>query len=146
MSAIKCTRQTTGADLDVAERTNNTHPHLNMSAQQGTQSPPPERQTGAQLQDPPANGQGVDKSLSKEALQAQLDVGTAATSRTSRSDLLTGHMAETRVQPQEPDGRRREGKVRQDSVQAIVLKWHERIAGERGRMWLPAGMAQLAQT
>jgi hypothetical protein len=33
---------------------------------EGRESPPPERQTGAQLHDPPASGQGVDDATNKE--------------------------------------------------------------------------------
>jgi len=41
---------------------------------QGRQSPPPERQTGAQQRDPPANGQGVnEESNNKEESKAQLE-------------------------------------------------------------------------
>ncbi|KAI1175681.1 hypothetical protein F4777DRAFT_549530 [Nemania sp. FL0916] len=43
------------------------------SKNEGRQSPPPERQTGAQLHDPPASGQGIDKADNKEqANQEQL--------------------------------------------------------------------------
>jgi hypothetical protein len=33
---------------------------------EGRQSPPPERQTGAQQQDPPASGKGTDNADNKE--------------------------------------------------------------------------------
>ncbi|TDZ16874.1 hypothetical protein C8034_v004028 [Colletotrichum sidae] len=33
---------------------------------EGRQSPSPERQTGAQLQDPPASGKGTDDATNKE--------------------------------------------------------------------------------
>ncbi|POR33866.1 Uncharacterized protein TPAR_05940 [Tolypocladium paradoxum] len=33
---------------------------------EGRESPPPERQTGAQLHDPPASGQGTDSAQNKE--------------------------------------------------------------------------------
>ncbi|KAI1423502.1 hypothetical protein F5Y12DRAFT_716303 [Xylaria sp. FL1777] len=36
------------------------------SQNEGRQSPPPERQTGAQLHDPPASGQGTDSADNKE--------------------------------------------------------------------------------
>jgi len=46
-----------------------------MSSQnQGRQSPPPESQTGAQQQDPPASGKGVDDNTSnKEISKAELE-------------------------------------------------------------------------
>jgi hypothetical protein len=37
-----------------------------MSEQEGRQSPPPSRQTGAQMHDTPASGQGIDKADNKE--------------------------------------------------------------------------------
>ena len=37
-----------------------------MSSQEGRQSPPPERQTGAQLNDAPAHGQGTDDAGNKQ--------------------------------------------------------------------------------
>ncbi|KFA54729.1 hypothetical protein S40293_00699 [Stachybotrys chartarum IBT 40293] len=41
---------------------------------EGRQSPPPERQTGAQQQAPPASGKGTDNAENKDkTLQAQLD-------------------------------------------------------------------------
>lgn len=33
---------------------------------EGRQSPPPERQTGAQLKDTPGDGQGIDNAQNKE--------------------------------------------------------------------------------
>ncbi|KAI0139116.1 hypothetical protein F4776DRAFT_618161 [Hypoxylon sp. NC0597] len=43
------------------------------SSNEGRQSPPPERQTGAQLTDAPASGQGTDEAPNKkEAMQDQL--------------------------------------------------------------------------
>ena len=42
---------------------------------EGRQSPPPERQTGAQQQSPPAHGQGTDDATNKEqTLKDQLNV------------------------------------------------------------------------
>jgi hypothetical protein len=42
---------------------------------QGRQSPPPERQTGAQQQDAPSEGKGVnDQSNNQEESKAQLEV------------------------------------------------------------------------
>ncbi|KAI1820676.1 hypothetical protein F4861DRAFT_542669 [Xylaria intraflava] len=41
------------------------------SKNEGRQSPPPERQTGAQLHEPPASGQGVSRVDNKE--QANID-------------------------------------------------------------------------
>jgi len=41
---------------------------------EGHQSPPPERQTGAQLNDPPASGKGTDNADDKgQKLQSELD-------------------------------------------------------------------------
>ncbi|KAH7311689.1 hypothetical protein B0I35DRAFT_481635 [Stachybotrys elegans] len=41
---------------------------------EGRQSPPPERQTGAQQQSPPASGHGTDKFDNKEeTLKSQVD-------------------------------------------------------------------------
>ncbi|KND90537.1 hypothetical protein TOPH_04708 [Tolypocladium ophioglossoides CBS 100239] len=41
---------------------------------EGGESPPPERQTGAQLHDPPASGQGTDNAQNKkETLKSQLE-------------------------------------------------------------------------
>ncbi|KUI69681.1 hypothetical protein VM1G_05171 [Cytospora mali] len=37
-----------------------------MSSREGGQSPPPERQTGAQLNDAPADGQGTDTMDNKD--------------------------------------------------------------------------------
>lgn len=37
-----------------------------MSSTEGRQSPPPEQQSGAQLKDAPANGQGTDDASKKE--------------------------------------------------------------------------------
>ena len=46
-----------------------------MSSQEGRQSPPPERQTGAQLNDAPAGGQGTDNADNKDQTnQSGLDV------------------------------------------------------------------------
>ncbi|KAI0839715.1 hypothetical protein F5Y06DRAFT_13059 [Hypoxylon sp. FL0890] len=43
------------------------------SSNEGRQSPPPERQTGAQLKDAPASGQGTDEAPNKkESMQDQL--------------------------------------------------------------------------
>ncbi|RDW66503.1 hypothetical protein BP6252_10138 [Coleophoma cylindrospora] len=45
-----------------------------MSSQEGRQSPPPETQSGKQLQDPPSDGHGVNDSTSnKETSKAQLE-------------------------------------------------------------------------
>ncbi|KAL7951593.1 hypothetical protein V8C42DRAFT_304573 [Trichoderma barbatum] len=46
---------------------------------EGHQSPPPERQTGAQLQDPPASGKGPDinKTSSMKDPKSQLDCLTS---------------------------------------------------------------------
>ncbi len=55
-----------------------------MSSEGGSESPPPERQTGPQLGDPTADGQGVSEALSKEELKAQLDVRPAATMMSPR--------------------------------------------------------------
>lgn len=42
---------------------------------EGRQSPDPERQTGAQLQDPPASGKGTDDASNKEQTNKEsLDV------------------------------------------------------------------------
>lgn len=43
---------------------------------EGRQSPPPERQTGAQLQSPPGSGQGTGNPANKDknALKSQLEV------------------------------------------------------------------------
>lgn len=42
---------------------------------EGRQSPPPERQTGAQLNDPPASGKGTDDATNKEQVnKEQLEV------------------------------------------------------------------------
>jgi hypothetical protein len=42
---------------------------------QGRQSPPPERSTGAQMNDPPSSGQGVNPhSNNKEESKRQLEV------------------------------------------------------------------------
>lgn len=42
---------------------------------EGRQSPPPERQTGAQQQDPPASGKGTDNASNKEQTNKEsLDV------------------------------------------------------------------------
>ncbi|KAH0422963.1 hypothetical protein CcaCcLH18_12478 [Colletotrichum camelliae] len=38
---------------------------------EGRQSPPPERQTGAQLQDPPASGKGTDDATNKEQVNKE---------------------------------------------------------------------------
>ncbi|KAF6816389.1 hypothetical protein CSOJ01_03012 [Colletotrichum sojae] len=38
---------------------------------EGRQSPPPERQTGAQQQDPPASGKGTDDATNKEEANKQ---------------------------------------------------------------------------
>lgn len=47
-----------------------------MSSTEGRQSPPPESQTGAQLQDAPGQGQGTDNAQHKdETNKSQLDVG-----------------------------------------------------------------------
>lgn len=47
-----------------------------MSSSEGRQSPPPESQTGSQLQDAPADGQGVDNAQNKgDTNKAQLEVG-----------------------------------------------------------------------
>lgn len=46
-----------------------------MSSNEGRQSPPPETQTGPQLKDAPAQGQGVDKADNKsEDNKSQLEV------------------------------------------------------------------------
>ena len=46
-----------------------------MSSTEGRQSPPPEHQTGAQLKDAPASGQGTDEAPNKQSkLQDQLKV------------------------------------------------------------------------
>lgn len=37
-----------------------------MSSQEGRQSPPPENQSGAQQQDPPASGKGTDSAENKD--------------------------------------------------------------------------------
>ncbi|KAI1073709.1 hypothetical protein F5B20DRAFT_566085 [Whalleya microplaca] len=48
---------------------------------EGRQSPPPERQTGAQLNDAPASGHGTDDAPNKkEAMEDQLKVRTASPS------------------------------------------------------------------
>lgn len=39
---------------------------------EGRQSPPPENQTGAQLQDPPASGKGTDDATNKEETNKQV--------------------------------------------------------------------------
>lgn len=39
---------------------------------EGRQSPPPERQTGAQQRDPPASGHGTDKADNKDQLNKDL--------------------------------------------------------------------------
>ncbi|KAH8903489.1 hypothetical protein BR93DRAFT_931092 [Coniochaeta sp. PMI_546] len=45
-----------------------------MTDSESHQGPPPERQTGAQLHDPPASGKGTDDSSNKEQTnQAALD-------------------------------------------------------------------------
>ncbi|KAG9237115.1 hypothetical protein BJ875DRAFT_370634 [Amylocarpus encephaloides] len=45
-----------------------------MSSNEGHQSPPPERSSGAQLKDTPADGQGVNPSTNnKEESQSQLE-------------------------------------------------------------------------
>ncbi|KAI0103948.1 hypothetical protein GGR51DRAFT_236715 [Nemania sp. FL0031] len=38
------------------------------SKNEGRQSPPPERQTGAQVHDPPASGKGTDSADNKEQI------------------------------------------------------------------------------
>lgn len=49
-----------------------------MSSREGGQSPPPERQTGAQQQDTPAQGQGTDNAQHKEATnKSSLEVRSA---------------------------------------------------------------------
>ncbi|KAJ8120777.1 hypothetical protein ONZ43_g2602 [Nemania bipapillata] len=51
-----------------------------VSQNEGRQSPPPERQTGAQMHDPPASGKGTDKFDNKEqANQDQLKVSSLRT-------------------------------------------------------------------
>ncbi|KAI1095531.1 hypothetical protein F5B19DRAFT_439881 [Rostrohypoxylon terebratum] len=46
---------------------------MSSPSNQGRQSPPPERQTGPQLKDTPASGQGTDETPNKrESLQDQL--------------------------------------------------------------------------
>ncbi|KAH9998204.1 hypothetical protein F4779DRAFT_605906 [Xylariaceae sp. FL0662B] len=50
---------------------------MSSAPNEGRQSPPPERQTGAQLNDAPASGQGTDEAPNKkEAMQDQLQVRT----------------------------------------------------------------------
>jgi len=45
-----------------------------MSANEGGQSPPPEQQSGAQLQDPPASGHGVnEKSKNQDESKSELE-------------------------------------------------------------------------
>ncbi|TPX15453.1 uncharacterized protein E0L32_004433 [Thyridium curvatum] len=45
-----------------------------MSSQEGRQSPPPERQTGAQQQDVPGSGKGTDDASNKsEVNKSQLE-------------------------------------------------------------------------
>lgn len=46
-----------------------------MSENEGRQSPPPEQQTGAQQQDPPANAKGVNPdSNNQDESKSQIDV------------------------------------------------------------------------
>ncbi|KAI1380449.1 hypothetical protein F4677DRAFT_406916 [Hypoxylon crocopeplum] len=46
---------------------------MSSASNEGRQSPPPERQTGAQLQDAPASGQGTDEAPNKkETMEDQL--------------------------------------------------------------------------
>ncbi|KAI1387550.1 uncharacterized protein F4822DRAFT_406909 [Hypoxylon trugodes] len=46
---------------------------MSSASNEGRQSPPPERQTGAQLQDAPASGQGTDEAPNKkESMEDQL--------------------------------------------------------------------------
>lgn len=60
-----------------------THPHQNTTPKQhtfimseGGQSPPPERQSGAQQNDTPASGKGTDKSESKDQIKESLNVSS----------------------------------------------------------------------
>ncbi|KAI0169189.1 hypothetical protein GGR52DRAFT_554039 [Hypoxylon sp. FL1284] len=46
---------------------------MSSASNEGRQSPPPERQTGAQLKDAPASGQGTDEAPNKkETMQDQV--------------------------------------------------------------------------
>ena len=64
-----------------------------MADSESHQGPPPERQTGPQMHDPPASGKGTDDSSGKEKTnQTALDVGLFSRRSTldeHRPDLLT---------------------------------------------------------
>jgi hypothetical protein len=71
-----------------------------MSSKEGRQSPPPEQQSGAQLKDAPASGQGTDEAPNKkQTLEDQLKVRSNSISRVADG---TDHYTGPRVEPQGP--------------------------------------------
>lgn len=72
------------------------------SRESGGQSPPPEAQSGAQLNDTPGSGQGTDKIDNKEgAIKSQLEVRRHPRFGTPQvNDTDTGHLG-SGVKPQE---------------------------------------------
>lgn len=84
---------------------------------EGRQSPPPERQTGAQLNDVPGSGKGTDQSASKDEVKDSLNVSLPSVYGTLLEvfNLADNEDAEPRVESQGDDERRLEGQVCQVS-------------------------------
>lgn len=81
---------------------------------EGRQSPPPERQTGAQLNDVPASGKGTDEAPDKQnKLQDQLKVHL--TSLHDPHSIFTNALIELVIEPKGPYGRCRGEEVHQDT-------------------------------
>ncbi|RYP69385.1 hypothetical protein DL771_006142 [Monosporascus sp. 5C6A] len=66
-----------------------------MPSGEGRQSPPPERQTGAQMNEAPASGHGTDKAPNKEnKLHDQLD-NLSSNPKGALDDALEGKFGKT---------------------------------------------------
>lgn len=55
---------------------------------EGAESPPPERQTGAQLHDPPVSGQGTDSAKDKDKKMGQERQGLQSNPKGPMDDAL----------------------------------------------------------